>query len=83
MAHSDENPVPPSMKGLIYHVDIVTSDFSKSDKFYNGFLGWLGYREIGYWKKEQGAGGGMKGSNVWRSRWRKNGRFCPPGVPFR
>ena len=58
----------PSTKGLIYHVDLVVSDFSKSAKFYEGFLGWLGYRTIGYWAKEQVAGWGIKGCNLWLSQ---------------
>lgn len=54
--------------GLIYHVDIVASDFGKSAKFYEGFLLWLGYRRIGYWDRHKVAGWGMKGSNVWLSQ---------------
>lgn len=58
----------PMKKGLIYHVDIVVSDFDKSKQFYEGFLSWLGYRGIGYWEKEKVAGWGMKGCNVWLSQ---------------
>ena len=54
-------------RGLIYHVDIVVSDFVKSAKFYEGFLNWMGYRGIGYWEKEKVAGWGMRGCNVWVS----------------
>jgi len=51
------------MKGQIYHVDIVVSNFNKSAKFYDGLLGWLGYRRIFYEKGE--AGWGIKGCNIW------------------
>ncbi len=53
----------PSVKGQIYHVDIVASNFSESAKFYDGFLGWLGYRRI-FDEKEE-AGWGIRGCNVW------------------
>ncbi len=53
----------PSVKGQIYHVDIVASNFSESAKFYDGFLGWLGYRRIFDEKEEPGWG--IRGCNVW------------------
>ena len=55
------------MKGQIYHVDINTSNFGKSAKFYEEFLGWLGYRRIGYWEKYKVGGWGMEGCNLWLS----------------
>jgi len=54
------------MKGEIYHVDLIVSNFAKSAKFYEEFLGWLGYRRIFYDKKE--AGWGIKGCNFWISQ---------------
>jgi catechol 2,3-dioxygenase-like lactoylglutathione lyase family enzyme len=52
-----------NVKGQIYHVEINVSNFDKSGEFYDGFLGWLGYKKIGYWKT--GGGWGIEGCNVW------------------
>lgn len=51
------------MKGQIYHVEINVSNFEKSSKFYDGFLGWLGYRKIADHK--QWAGWGTGTCSVW------------------
>jgi len=63
------------MKGAIYHIDIVVSNFSKSVRFYEGFLGWLGYREIFHEGEE--AGWGIQGCNFWISQCKE--RFAQHG----
>ncbi len=63
------------MKGQIYHVDIVVSNFSESAKFYDEFLGGLGYRRI-FGEKEE-AGWGIIGCNVWVSQCKE--RFVRRG----
>ncbi len=59
----DEGPI---MKGQIYHVEIIASNFQKSAEFYEELLTRLGYRTIFYDKEE--AGWGMKGHNFWVSQ---------------
>lgn len=51
------------MKGQIYHVEINVSNFDKSVKFYEEFLGWLGYQRI--YSHKIAAGWGIKGYNFW------------------
>lgn len=61
------------VKGQIYHVDIVVSNFEESAKFYEEFLGWLGYRRIFFYKKDthKEVGWGIKGCNIWLSQCRE------------
>ncbi len=50
-------------KGQIYHVEVNVSEFDKSFKFYDGFLGWLGYRRVA--EHKQWAGWSMGNCSVW------------------
>jgi catechol 2,3-dioxygenase-like lactoylglutathione lyase family enzyme len=55
------------MKGQIYHVEINVSNFDKSVKFYEEFLGWLGYQRIYYHRIA--AGWGIKGAELSGNFW--------------
>ena len=56
-----------SKKGQIYHVEINISDFSKSVKFYEEFLTWLGYQRI--YSHKIAAGWGIKGATLGCNFW--------------
>jgi len=55
------------MKGQFYHVEVNVSSFDKSAKFYDGFLGWLGYVRI--YSHKIAAGWGIKGAELATNFW--------------